>query len=154
MARFQTVITRARFVYSPYTPTEMQGFAQVPADSIRARIQSGRNIYDQAAAPLKAGAAGPTWLPGLQVCTRSQSCPRTDPEWAHPAVPQGPDRERESRSNRVSRRSPAGPANDGFADRHLQQPARVSVGRVTARPAGRARGVSGSAHRSLQGSVK
>ena len=84
------------------------------------------NIYDQAAAPLKAGAAGPTWLPGLQVCTRSQSCPRTDLEWAHPAVPQGPDREGESRSNRVSRRSPAGPANDGFADRHLQQPARVS----------------------------
>src|ERR1039457_508031 len=103
-----------------------RAFAQVPADSIRARIQSGRNSYDQAAAPLKAEAAGPTWLPGLQVCTRSQSCPRTDLEWAHPAVPQGPDREGESRSNRVSRRSPAGPANDGFADRHLQQPARVS----------------------------
>jgi hypothetical protein len=28
MARFQTVITQARFVYSPYTATEMQGFAQ------------------------------------------------------------------------------------------------------------------------------
>jgi hypothetical protein len=58
MPRFQTVIRRARFVYSPYTATEMQGFAQVLADSIRARIQSGRNIYDQAAAPLKPGQAG------------------------------------------------------------------------------------------------
>jgi len=57
MARFQTVIRRARFVYSPYTAAEMQGFAQVLADSIRARIQSGRNIYDQAAAPLKPGLA-------------------------------------------------------------------------------------------------
>ena len=46
MARFQTVIRRARFVYSPYTATEMQGFAEVLADSIRARIQSGRNIYE------------------------------------------------------------------------------------------------------------
>ena len=58
MPRFQTVIRRARFVYSPYTATEMQGFAQVLADSIRARIQSGQNIYDQAAAPLKPGLAG------------------------------------------------------------------------------------------------
>ncbi len=58
MARFQTIIKRARFVYSPYTATEMQGFAQVLADSIRARIQSGQNIYDQAAAPLKPGLAG------------------------------------------------------------------------------------------------
>lgn len=55
MPRFQTVIRRARFVYSPYTAYEMQGFAQVLADSIRARIQSGQNIYDQAAAPLKPG---------------------------------------------------------------------------------------------------
>src|ERR1035438_1066846 len=58
MARFQTVIKSARFVYSPYTATEMQGFAQVLADSIRARIQSGRNIYDQAATPLKPGLSG------------------------------------------------------------------------------------------------
>jgi hypothetical protein len=41
MARFQTVIKRARFVYSPYTAIEMQGFAQVLADSIRARIHGG-----------------------------------------------------------------------------------------------------------------
>ena len=58
MARFQTVIKRARFAYSGYTATEMQGFAQVLADSIRARIQSGQNIYDQAAAPLKPGQSG------------------------------------------------------------------------------------------------
>ena len=58
MFRFQTTIKRARFVYSPYTATEMQGFGQVLADSIRARIQSGQNIYDQAAAPLKPGLAG------------------------------------------------------------------------------------------------
>jgi hypothetical protein len=35
MPRFETIIRRARFVYSPYTATEMQGFAQVLADSIR-----------------------------------------------------------------------------------------------------------------------
>ena len=29
MARFQTILKHARFVYSPYTATEMQGFAQV-----------------------------------------------------------------------------------------------------------------------------
>jgi hypothetical protein len=58
MVRFQTVIRRARFVYSPYTATEMQGFAQVLADSVQVRIQSGRNIYDQAAAPLKPGLSG------------------------------------------------------------------------------------------------
>ena len=58
MAGFQTVIKSARFVYSPYTATEMQGFGQVLADSIRTRIQSGQNIYDQAAAPLKPGLAG------------------------------------------------------------------------------------------------
>ena len=45
-------------MYSPYTATEMQGSGQVLADSIRARIQSGQNIYDQAAAPLKPGMAG------------------------------------------------------------------------------------------------
>jgi hypothetical protein len=58
MARFQTVIKSARFVYSPYTATEMQSFAQVLADSIRTRIQSGQNIYDQSAAPLKPGQSG------------------------------------------------------------------------------------------------
>ncbi len=58
MPRFQTVIRRARFVYSPFTADEMQGFAQILADTIRARIQSGQNIYDQPAAPLKPGKSG------------------------------------------------------------------------------------------------
>ncbi len=58
MPRFQTAIRRARFVYSPYTAVEMQGFAQVLADAIRTRIQSGQNIYDQPAAPLKPGKPG------------------------------------------------------------------------------------------------
>jgi hypothetical protein len=58
MARFQTVIKSARFVYSPYSATEMQGFAQVLAGSIRARIQTGQNIYDEAAAPLKPALPG------------------------------------------------------------------------------------------------
>jgi len=58
MARFQTVIKSARFVYSPYTATEMQSFAQVLADSIRTRIQSGQNIYDQSAAGLTAKEVG------------------------------------------------------------------------------------------------
>ena len=42
----------------------MLGFGELLADVIRARIQSGQNIYDQAAAPLKpglpAGAVTPT----------------------------------------------------------------------------------------------
>ena len=67
MPRFQTVIRRARFVYSPYTATEMQGFAQVLADSIRARIQNGQNIYDQAAAPLKPGLPGRRGYPDYKV---------------------------------------------------------------------------------------
>jgi len=58
MPRFQTVIRHARFVYSPYTASEMQGFAQVLADSIRARIQNGQNIYDLPATPLKPGLPG------------------------------------------------------------------------------------------------
>jgi hypothetical protein len=44
MARFETVVRRARFVYSPFTAQEMQGFAQLLADTIRARIVSGQNI--------------------------------------------------------------------------------------------------------------
>jgi hypothetical protein len=36
----------------------MQGFAQLLADTIRKRIQSGQNIYDQAATPLKPAKAG------------------------------------------------------------------------------------------------
>lgn len=53
ISRFQTVVHHARFVYSPFTSDEMLGFRELLADFIRARIQSGQNIYDQAAAPLK-----------------------------------------------------------------------------------------------------
>ena len=43
MTKFQTVLKQARFVYSPYAATEMQGFAQVLGNAISARIQSGQN---------------------------------------------------------------------------------------------------------------
>ena len=80
MAHFQTVIKRARFVYSPYTATEMQGFAQVLADSIRARIQSGQNIYDQAAAPLKPGLSGRRGYPDYKAARGLQ--PIRDWTWS------------------------------------------------------------------------
>jgi hypothetical protein len=41
MPEFQTVIRRACFVYSRYTATGMQGFAQVLADSVRATEFAG-----------------------------------------------------------------------------------------------------------------
>ena len=71
MPRFQTVIRRARFVYSPYSATEMQGFAQVLTDAIRARIQHGQNIYDQAAAPLKSGLPGRRGYPDYKAARSS-----------------------------------------------------------------------------------
>ena len=102
-ARFQTVVRRARFVYSPYASQEMQGFAQVLADTIRARIQSGQNIYDQAAAPLKPGKPGRRGYPGLQGGPRPPAHPRLDLERTHSAVSEGPYREREPRGDRVPR---------------------------------------------------
>ena len=89
MARFQTVIKSARFVYSTYTGTEMQGFAQVLADSIRARIQSGQDIYDQGSPASETGPTGQAPVPRLQGGTRSPACPQLDLERAHTAVPQG-----------------------------------------------------------------
>jgi hypothetical protein len=77
---------RARFVYSLYTPTEMQGFAQVLADSIRSRIQGGQNIYDQAAAPLKPGLPGRRGYPRLQGGARSPA-PFRDWTWSGAATP-------------------------------------------------------------------
>lgn len=58
MPRFQTVVRKARFVYSPYSSEEMNGFAQILAGAIKKRIQSGQNIYDQPAASLKPGQGG------------------------------------------------------------------------------------------------
>jgi hypothetical protein len=78
MPRFETVIKSARFVYSPYTATEMQGFGQVLADSIRARIQSGQNIYDQGGGTAEARTGRLPWLPGLQGCPRTGTRPRLD----------------------------------------------------------------------------
>jgi hypothetical protein len=73
MPRFQTVIKSARFVYSPYTASEMQGFEQVLADSIRTRIQSGNNIYDQVAAPAKHGLPGQRGPPEALKAGRRES---------------------------------------------------------------------------------
>jgi len=56
--RFVTVIKKTRFIYSPFTTEEMTSFGQLLADTIRARIQAGQNVYDQAAAPLKPGKPG------------------------------------------------------------------------------------------------
>src|ERR1039457_4186895 len=80
MARFQTIIRSARFVYSPYTATEMQGFAQVLADSIRARIQGGQNTYAQAAAPLKPGQSGRRGYPDYKTARGLQ--PIRDWTWS------------------------------------------------------------------------
>jgi hypothetical protein len=80
MFRFQTVIKHARFVYSGYTATEMQGFAQVLADAIRARIQHGQNIYDQAAAPLKPGLSGRRGYPDYKAARGLQ--PIRDWTWS------------------------------------------------------------------------
>jgi hypothetical protein len=58
----------------------MQGFAQVLADSIRARIQSGQNIYDQAAAPLKPGLSGRRGYPDYKAARGLQ--PIRDWTWS------------------------------------------------------------------------
>ena len=80
MARFQTVIKCARFVYSPYTATEMQGFAQVLADSIRARIQSGQNILRPSGCAAETGAAGPAGYPDYKAARGLQ--PIRDWTWS------------------------------------------------------------------------
>jgi len=80
MPRFQTVVRRARFVYSPFTAFEMQGFAQVLADSIRGRIQSGQNIYDQPASPLKPGLPGRRGYPDYKTARGLQ--PIRDWTWS------------------------------------------------------------------------
>jgi hypothetical protein len=76
---FQAVVRKARFVYSPYTSQEMQGFAQVLADAIKKRIQSGQNIYDQSAAPLKPALAGRRGYPDYKSARGLQ--PKRDWTW-------------------------------------------------------------------------
>jgi hypothetical protein len=90
--RFQTVIKSAGFAYSPYTATEIQGFAQVLADSIRVRIQNGQSIYDQAAAPrslaCRVAAVTPITSPRA-----ASSLSEIGPGAGIPCVPQGLDGE-------------------------------------------------------------
>jgi hypothetical protein len=59
-------VLRAQTGPPPDTAAEMQGFAQVLADSIRSRIQSGQNITTRRRAPLMPGildAAAPGLIP-------------------------------------------------------------------------------------------
>jgi hypothetical protein len=80
MPRFQTIVRRARFVYSGYTSDEMLGFGELLADTIRARIQRGQNIYDQPAAPLKPGRGGHKGYPDYKVARGLQ--PIRDWTWS------------------------------------------------------------------------
>jgi hypothetical protein len=78
--RFITVVRKARFVYSPFTGQEMADFGQLLADSIRGRIQSGRNVYDQPAAPLKPGRGGHPGYPDMKAARGLQ--PIRDWTWS------------------------------------------------------------------------
>jgi len=55
MPRFQTITCRARFVYSPYTADEMQGFGQVLADTIRAHPERAEHLRPSGGAPEERG---------------------------------------------------------------------------------------------------
>jgi hypothetical protein len=52
-AKFQTRISKARFVYSPYTGQQMASFGQSLVDSIKARLAMAQDTQDQPAPPLK-----------------------------------------------------------------------------------------------------
>jgi hypothetical protein len=58
----------------------MLGFGQLLADTIRARIQSGQNIYDQAVAPLKPGLPGHRGYPDYKAARGLQ--PIRDWTWS------------------------------------------------------------------------
>ena len=132
----------------------MQGFAQVLADSIRARIQSGQNIYDQAAAPLKPGLSGRRGYPDYKAARGLQ--PIRDWTWSGHTL--RCLKVLTANENRAAigflDEALPGRRHDGFADRRLQQPARGAVGRIAARPPGGARRVPGASLRDAQGSVK
>ena len=132
----------------------MQGFAQVLADSIRARIQSGQNIYDQAAAPLKPGQSGRRGYPDYKSARGLK--PIRDWTW----------------SGHTLRCLKVLTANEnraaiGFLDEALpgrrQTASQIAafnnrreraVGRLAARPPGGPRRVPGASLRDAQGSVK
>jgi len=67
MPRFQTVIRRARFVYSPFTAYEMQGFAQVLAHTIRARIPERPEHLRSGCGATETRQAGAQGISGLQI---------------------------------------------------------------------------------------
>jgi hypothetical protein len=60
---FQAKITRARFVYSPFSSEQMQSIGTDVLASIQARIRSGLNCDDSAAKPLKPGRNGKKGYP-------------------------------------------------------------------------------------------
>jgi len=55
MAVFQTRISRARLVFSPFSAEQMAQIAEIVAQSIRDRIHRGETVEDSAAKPLKPG---------------------------------------------------------------------------------------------------
>lgn len=56
-SRFQTRIvkSRARFVYAPYSPQQMQSVGEALDRSVKSRWDRAENIYDQPAKPLGNG---------------------------------------------------------------------------------------------------
>jgi hypothetical protein len=55
MPLFQTRISRARLVYSPFSSEQMAQLGEIVARSIRERIERGENVEDAQAKPLKPG---------------------------------------------------------------------------------------------------
>jgi hypothetical protein len=55
---FQTKISKARFVVSPFTAQQMVELGQVAVDSIKSRLERAENVYDQPAKPLSEGRRG------------------------------------------------------------------------------------------------
>jgi hypothetical protein len=73
----------------------MGGFAKVLANSIRARIQSGQNICDQAAAPLKPGQPRRRGYPDYKAVRGLNAIRDLDLDRPHFAVPEGANGQRE-----------------------------------------------------------
>jgi hypothetical protein len=55
MAIFQTKISRARLVYSPFSSEQMAQIGEIVMQSVRDRIHRGETVEDTAAKPLKPG---------------------------------------------------------------------------------------------------
>jgi hypothetical protein len=65
--RFQTKITRARFVVGPFTADNMVTIAQAVRDSIAARLKLGLNAEDAPAKPLKPRKGGGRGYPEYKI---------------------------------------------------------------------------------------